>query len=1108
MQFHGKSTKIIQRIVVSLVAVLSLAVLQAQVSTGSILGNVTDPSGAVVNGATITITNVGTNGAITTVSNGSGLYTVPNLPAGRYRVDITSPNFRSESVQDVILDVGEDRTVNFKLKVGNASAKVVVTATMETVDLDNAIVMPVVNEKTVVGLPLNGRDWASLATLQPGVAAVRTQSVLSISNQRANRGVGNQITASGARPQMNNYRLDGVSINDYSNGGPSGVVGTNLGVDAIQEFSVITGLATADYGKTAGGIVNAVTRTGTNQFHGDLYEFLRNSWFDARNSFDSPTGIAPLRRNQFGASAGGPVVHDHTFVFGDYEGMRWFNSVNTSSILPSPDARAGLICAGTGCTSHTQIPVPASLVPYIAFYPLPNSPVEPSPVGTTAGGASDTGNFLFADPFTTVENYFVVRADHIISHSDQLTGTYFFDRGNYTAPDGFNEKVTGNILNRAMASLSESHIITTNVLNTAHAGYSRVFSDAPTTLNAILPAAANTSLGFVPGLTVGLINIGGLSNFTGGLGAVGEYKFHYNSYQLYDDLFWNHGKHSMKTGFAFERLQNNQLGTGNPNGQFTFGSWTTFLQNNASGYNGPIPPLSTTPRDLRQSVIAGYVTDDYHILRNLTLNLGVRYEFVSVPTETAGRLSNLPLLTSATPQLGSQGFAYFQNPTEKNFEPRIGFAWSPFNNEKTAVHGGYGIYDALPLDYLFEGLSILTAPYYETGSISSGLAGAFPAGASPLLTPTSLRYAYTPQHQEPGYMQEWGLNLQQELPGNAIFQVGYAGSHGVHLAYREDDVNTVLPLPGELPGGIYEFPSLSNNISAATTNPRLNPNVGQISAMIPEGYSEYDALQTGVTKRLAHRIQFQASYTWAKSIDDGSSSTFGDTFANSVSSLPLFARDRRRAVSDFNVGQNVVVNYLFLLPDVPKAFGPAGWVLDGWQYSGIFTAGGGMPITPQVSGDPMGLRSSDTFGFPNFNYGAGCNPVNKQNKIHYINLACYSYPTESATYNPFLGSAGRNSINGPGLQDYDMSLVKNNSIPRLGETFDIQFRTEVFNILNRSNYNNPLKAGTQLFSAAPAPTAAAPTPVLVGSALTSSEGAISSTATSSRQMQFALKIIF
>jgi hypothetical protein len=224
--------------------------------------------------------------------------------------------------------------------------------------------------------------------------------------------------------------------------------------------------------------------------------------------------------------------------------------------------------------------------------------------------------------------------------------------------------------------------------------------------------------------------------------------------------------------------------------------------------------------------------------------------------------------------------------------------------------------------------------------------------------------------------------------------------------------------------------------------------------------------------------------------------------------LPFWARDRRRAVSDFNVSQTFVMNYLILLPDAPQSFGAARLMLSGWQYGGIFTAATGLPITPLISGDPLGLRSSDTFAFPNFNYGTGCNPVNKQNRFHYINLACFSYPTESATYNPFLGNAGRNSVPGPALQDFDMSVVKNTVVKRISESFNVQFRAELFNVFNRSNYNNPLKAGTQLFSAAPAPTSANPTPALNGSPLTSSEGAISSTATSSRQAQFALKVIF
>jgi hypothetical protein len=1077
--------------------------LFAQVSTGTLSGYVEDPTGAMVAGATVTATNSGTNISTTAKSNDHGLFTIPNLPAGSYDVFAAAAGFSKMVVQNVTLDVGEQQAVNFSLQVGAATQEVSVVGAAPMVDLVSAVTMPVVDSKTIVELPLNGRDWAALANLQPGVSAVRTQSVVSVSNQRANRGVGNQLTVSGARPQMNNYRIDGISINDYSNGGPGGVIGSNLGVDAIQEFSVVTGNATADYGKTAGGIVNAVTRTGSNKFHGDVYEFFRNSALDARNEFDSPGIVAPLRRNQFGASLGGPVIKDRTFLFGDYEGLRWFNSTNASSTVPSPDARAGNMCVAAGgnsCASHTQVAINPAVQPFIAFYPLPNSPVLPA-ANTT--GASDTGAFLFADPFRTSENYFTIRADHKLSDKDQLAGTYFWDSGTLTAPDAFNEKLTGNIDKRQMASVSESHVFTSALLNSLHFGYSRVVSDAPTTLNPIYAPTADVSLGFVPTLPVGLINIGGISNFTGGLHAVGEFVFHYNSYQVYDDVYWSHGKNDFKAGFAFERLQNNQLGTSNPNGQFNFGNFAGFLQNQPTGFNAPLGQ-TTSPKDLRQSVVGGYITDSYRMSTSLTLNLGVRYELATVPTETAGRLSNLPTLTAATPNTGSP---YFSNPTERNFEPRVGLAYSPFKKDKTVVHAAFGIYDALPLNYLFEGLSIFAAPFFQSGSVSSAgtLLGTFPKNAYPLLTPATFRYSYTPQNPKTSYVEQYALNVQQQFFSNMTATFGYQGSHGVHLAYREDDINTVQPI-ANLGGGNYEFPSLVNNISAATTNPRINPNVGQISAMLPIGTANYNALQAGVTKRLSNRYQFQASYTWAKSIDDNSSSTFGDSFANSVSSLPYFAKDDRHAVSDFNIGQNFVFNYLVLLPDSPKSFGAAGWVLDGWQYGGIIQASSGLPITPLISGDPLGLRSSDTFDFPNV--VPGCNPINKQNKVHYINAACYSYPVETASYNPILGNSRRNSIMGPGLQDFDMSLVKNNHIPKFGEAFNIQFRAELFNILNRPNYANPLKAATQLFSAAPVPSASSPNPgVFTGSAI-SSAGALTGTATTARQTQFALKIIF
>ena len=1047
----------------------------AQVSTGTIAGTVTDATGAVTSGAKVTATNTATGITTTSVSTAAGLYTVPNLQPGPYTVTVEAPGFSEEIANDIDLRVGAQQEINFTLKIGSVAEKVVVSTSQQGIELVSSTTMPVVDEKTIVELPLNGRDWTQLANLQPGVAAVRTQPALAVSNQRANRGVGSQLTVGGARPQQNNYRVDGISINDYSNGGPGGVIGSNLGVDAIQEFSVVTSNATADYGKTAGGIINAVTRAGGNKFHGSAYEFLRNSALDARNEFDAPGHIAPFRRNQFGASLGGPVLKDRTFLFGDYEGLRQFQSTNVSSNVPSANARNGQLVSGT-------VPVDPAIKPYLAFYPLPN-------VATTG----DTGVFLFNNPTTSHENYFTIRGDHKISDKDSLTGTYFWDSGNLISPDPFNTRLSGNIARRQLATIGESHIFSDSLLNSIHFGYSRVVSIAPTTLGAINPAAADTNLGFVPGLPVGLINIGGVSNFQGGLHATGEFDFHYNSYQVYDDVYLTRGKHALKFGFAFERLQNNQLGTSNPNGQFIFSGLSSFLQNQPTSFNAPLAQ-GVSPRDLRQSVFGGYVTDNYRIFPNLTLNLGVRYEPVTVPTETANRLALLRNLTDTSPHLGNP---YFQNSSFKNIAPRVGFAWDPFRNQLTSVRGGYGIYDAQTLNYLYEGLSIFTAPFLELGNAASLPVGSFPKNAFPLLSPANLRFSYATPNPSRSYVQQYSLNVQQQFPYDFILQVGYAGSRGTHLPYRVDDVNTVQP--ASTVGGFFFFgPNGTNSPKPPVLNAeKLNPNIGQISAVFMTGYSHYNSLQVSLIKRFSHRTQLQVSYTWAKSIDDGSSSTFGDTFANSVSSLPLWAPNRRRGISDFIVGENLVLNYLTELPNVPKSFGYAAPLLNGWQWAGIFQASDGEPFTPLISGDPLNLKSSDVFAFPDRLMTGGCggNPVNAGRR-QYVKTQCFAFPAfDPVTGLTHLGTAGRNSIIGPGLADWDTSFIKNSHFPHLPESFNLQFRAELFNVLNHVNYATPPKAATQLFNQAGAPLATGG--VLVGP-----------TATSSRQVQFAVKILF
>lgn len=1037
------------------ISMVSLGAL-AQLATGAIQGLVTDATGALVANANVTVANVSTGVSRNGVSNNAGLYDVPDVQPGEYTVAVEAPGFSKRVVEHVIVVVGGQQTVNFALNPGSTSETITVEGGAPTVDTVSSTVKPVIGERTIVDLPLNGRDWGQLAVLQPGVAPARTQPAVSVSNQRANRGVGNQLTIAGARPQSNNYRIDGISINDYSNGGPGGVTGTNLGVDAIQEFSVVTSNPSADYGKTSGGVVNAVTRSGSNAWHGSAYEFLRNSALDARNEFDQPGHIAPFRRNQFGGAIGGPIVKDKTFIFGNYEGLRQYQGANVSSVVPSAAARQGNLVGG-------PVTVSPAVVPYLQFYPLPNSVVT-----------GDTGIFLFNDPLTAQEDYFTIRADQNFSQKDSLSATYFFDNGSLLAPDPLNVKVTGNYDRRQMAAISETHVFTPTLLNTARIGFSRFVSIAPTTVSIVNPAASDTSLGFVPGLPVGLINIGGIANFQGGKGAVGEFDFHYNSYQVYDDVSWSKGKHSIQMGFSFERLQNNQLGTANPNGQYNFSNLQSFLTNHPTAFNAPISS-AISPKDLRQSVYGAYINDDFRVLPNLTLNLGLRYEPATVPYVTGNQVSNLRSLTASSPVLGAP---YFQNPTYKNFSPRVGLAWDPFKNGLTVVRAAYGIYDALPLNYLFEGLSIFAAPYFQSGSVTGLGVNSFPTGAFPLLTANRLRYSFNQYNPSRSYVQQLNVNIQEQLPRDSVFQIGYFGSHGVHLPYRIDDVNTVLPTA--VVNNNYFFPVPRGS------GTRLNPNVGQISALFFTGGSTYNALQVMLTKRMVKRLQGNISYTWGKSLDDGSSSTFGDTFANSVSSLPLWAPSRRKARSDFDVSQNFIANLIYNVPSYPS---PKAWIINGWQAGGIVQVSTGIPFSPLISGDALGLNSADPFDFPNRVNTGDCqgNPVNPQNKAHYIRTQCFTFPSPGT----MLGNAGRNSIAGPGLRNVDITLMKNNHVT---ERLNIQFRADLFNIFNFVNYATPLKASTQLFSQS-------------GTAIASA-GTLTQTATSSRQIQFAVKVLF
>ena len=1035
--------------------------LMAQVVGSTLSGTVTDPSGAVISSADVSATHLetGINRTITTKADGA--YAIPNLKPGAYKVEVVAKGFQTSILPNIVLTVGAEQQLNITLHVGQTSESIQVTDIESGVQLASSELSAVVDSRTVRELPLNGRDWTQLATLQPGVISVREQQDFTNGAQRGNRGFGAQLIISGGRPTENNYRIDGVSMNDYSNAGPGSVVGGNLGVDAIQEFSVLTGNYSAEYGRTAGGVINGTTRSGTNHFHGSVYEFLRNSALDAKNYFDATTSPPPFKRNQFGGSFGGPIFKDRTFFFADYEGLRQSLGATHVNNVPSLSARQGQLSTG-------PVVVDPAVTKFLGLYPLPNQ-------GPTTG---DIGIYKFVGNQIVNENFFITRVDHHVSAKDSIFGSYMLDDTSFSQPTDLNAVLTGSSTKRQLFSLEETHLFTPAFVNSVRFGISREVAFVDQSVSAINPLASDASLGAVPGRDAPAVRVPGLTPFEGGIAGPNEYDYHWTSIQAYDDGFLTFGLHALKFGFAVERLRDNVLALSDPTGAFRFGSLSDFLTNTPAGFNATVPG-TLTPRAFRQTIVGGYLQDDWRMFPHFTLNLGIRYEMATVPTEVKGKLSTLRSLTDAQPHIGSP---YFSNPTLKNFEPRIGFSWDPFKDGKTAVRGGYGIFDVLPLPYEFNIIGPLAAPFLLSGSTSSLPQGSFPGGAFGLIgvDPTTLRQAYVEPHPKRDYVQQYNFNIQREFGRSLTGMVAYAGSHGVHQVFRADDVNMVLPM---LTSQGYVWPS------PAGSGHLLNPSVGQISALQWTDSTLYNSLQAQLTKRMSQGLQFQASYTWGKSIDDSSSGgTAGDAFTNSISSLFFFDPRLRRALSDYNVAHKVILNYIWDLPrfKVPSSLS---WALNGWELGGVYERSTGTPFTPLLGGDPLGLNSNDPFAYPDRITGPGCGSAVNPGNPNYIKLQCFSFPSPATR----LGSAARNSLIGPGLSNLDFALYKNIPVRRISEDFNVQFRAEAFNVLNHTNFASPINNST-LFDQSGSSVAGA--------------GLVDNTSTTSRQIQLSMKLIW
>src|SRR5882762_3112771 len=1111
--------------------------------TAQVSGVITDSSGGALPNAGVTALNRDTGISRASESNKVGYYTVPLLQPGSYTITVKATGFATQVRTGITLDVGAQQVFNITMQVGSLSQEIEVTGTAAEIQLSSSDLGAVVNSTTVRELPLNGRSWTDLASLEPGVAVIQTQASFTTGANRGNRGFGNQITVGGARPQQNNYRLDGVNINDYANGAPGSVLGGDLGVDAIQEFSVLTSNYSTEYGRTSGGVINAITRSGTNQIHGGVYEFLRNNALDARNFFDS--GNPPFRRNQFGVDVGGPIRKDKVFVFGDYEGIRQSKGITNVVTVPSIAARNGLLCSlcpppldpnnpQTGEQNQLK-PNPTdpngtdangvdlAVKKYLPFWPISHQILP--------GTNGDIALFTFVAQQVVSENFVTARVDGKFSDKDSIAVTYLGDITPFSSPDGLDVLLLNSKTNRQIGILQETHDFNSTVLNSARFGYSRnaVLDSVP--IAAINPLTKDASLGAIPGHFAPEVRVEGLTSLKGGL-LNDLTQYFWNSFQAYDDVYWTHGTHSMKFGGTVERMQLNRISASSPGGFFKFGSLSDFLTNQPDRFTAGLTPIYA--KSLRQTLIGFYAQDDWRLRPNLTVNIGVRWEATTVPTEIHGRFAILTHITDATPQLGSP---FFSNPTLRNFEPRVGFAWDPFHSGKTALRGGFGVFDVLPLTSQFV-LAHGGFPITRDGIARHLPLGSFFAGAAPLLGPDSSSNGanFIEQHPHRSYVMQWNLNVQRELTRNLTVTAGYVGSRGVHQPVRADDADIVLPTKS--PAG-WLFPQVDVLGSAwgpgcdvtdpivaetGTCNPppKINDRFGSIDGLWYGGDSSYNALEVGIHKAMSHGVQLQGSFTWGKSIDTGSATVAGDQFLNSISSLPWYDLKSIRGLSDFNIGRTLVISGTWQVPSRKSLSGPAAWITNGWELGAIYKASDGVPFTANwgTGGDPQGLLNSDDWAFPDRLNTPGCATLtNPGNPNHYVKTECFSVPTApdagfwAANCDPappnlggpvdpaslqcfnLRGNAGRNILTGPGTSSLDFSVFKNNPIRRISENFNVQFRAEFFNILNHANFAMPVTPdNTDIFDSSGAPTGVA--------------GLLTSTTTTAREIQFALKVVW
>ena len=1028
--------------------------------TGTISGTVTDEAGNLVVGATITITQTETGAVRSLTADGQGRYVAAGLAPGTYTVRTEQADFETSIRTDVEITLGRHVVIDTALTVGSVDEEIIVTADASGVDTVGSTLGGLVDERTIRELPLNARSFVQLTTLEPGVSEFKNVGEPTTTFPGSGRGL--RIASNGIRPEMNNYLIDGIDVGDAYNNSPGSAAGLFLGVETLREFQVLTSNYPAEFGRVGGAVINAVTRSGSNDLKGWAFEFHRNDSLNAKNFFDGDEK-PDFDRDQFGVGFSGPLAQDKTFFLVSYEGLREDLGRTIVSIVPDDAARQGILPDATNPGGTITVPVHPSVRPYLDLYPRANR-------DTVAGDGVAEFAFAFNQP--TDQDFLTAKIDHRFTDAHSLSVRAIVDDASVQRPLNFPQFAINEESDNQFYAAELQSVLSNRHLNTARVGLSATeFSSDDIELSPIDP-----SLAFINGKNFGTLVVGGLTNL-GGTTFGPTTAPAQDLLSVSDHLTLIRGSHTIKLGGSYRDFEISEFNSLIDNGLWNFFSLGNFLQNRPFAFLG-LQPSSIQGRETSQSLLGLFAQDDIRIGSNFTLNLGLRYEDNSVPTESGGLLANLrDPLADAEATVGGD---LISDSNLDSLAPRLGFSWVPSKNGRTAIRGGYGLfYHQLGYSYFFRALHY-TPPFGGFGALPAPPVGppfvAFPR-IPPQFFPANLIFP-TQFDIETPYVAQFNLNVQRELNAHMVLTVGYVGSRGKHLG-RVTEINTFRP-------------QIVNGEPFFVPGPRVNPNWVGLNVIDTNGSSWYDSLQVNLEKSFSNGYSFQAAYTYGD-CEDNAPPLLRDV--DSAPSIVMDAndpdRDRGRCNSD--IEHNFTLHYTWQLPFGRGATGGKKKWLDGWQISGVTTIRSGSPFTVENAFDRARTGKLGPFltDRPDVNPGVG--DVILGGPIQYFDPNAFTLQPAG-----FYGNSERNSLEGPGLQNWDVSIVKNTP---LGDEVNLQIRLDVFNLFNHTNFSVPTGPGRIAFlGAAPGPGA----PGIANPVA----GRIFSTVTPARQLQLAAKLTF